>query len=485
MIPVRYALILLLVVEIAVIGWLFADRLRRPEPPVIDVTRLDSSTATDLQNLRRRVIEESTPDTWQELAEAYMAYGYFPQAEVCYEYRDRIEPQSVYATFGWAYCLERLGRMREAIVQFRRAAERADDQLVQACWYHVGRNALCLEDAAQAESAFRKVKQFPPAKYQLAKLLVRSGRVNEAMPLLDEMDEQSPRELVVLQLRARAEDRLGNRAAAATFRDRAERADHELVLNEGPELLNPMMVRYGLGKDLYRCGSFRESGFLAAESQCIYDVFREHPDQWWYLRRAVMQCAKTEIQLGNSGRALDLLDWIFEHTNVTAEALELLGDAWHLKGSPERARDAWDRSWRMRPSETVHRKLAAYFRQNENPEAANRHAALADHEAGRVAFGYDQLEIAQKAFARAVERRPDLAHSWYYLGEVRRLLGNLPESRAAFHHCLEQDPYHGRALDRLERISEQNAVSGNPPVLSAPADMYGRNREKPSVTYSR
>ena len=47
-----------------------------------------------------------------------MAYGYFPEAEACYRRAAALQPGSFWIVYGWAFCLERLGRTDEAIERF-------------------------------------------------------------------------------------------------------------------------------------------------------------------------------------------------------------------------------------------------------------------------------------------------------------------------------------------------------------------------------
>jgi len=49
------------------------------------------------------------------------------------------------------------------------------------------------------------------------------------------------------------------------------------------------------------------------------------------------------------------------------------------------------------------------------------------------------------------------AHTWFYLGETRRLLGDTAGAELAYRRCLQVNPDHGRALQGLERLKRTGA----------------------------
>ena len=44
------------------------------------------------------------------------------------------------------------------------------------------------------------------------------------------------------------------------------------------------------------------------------------------------------------------------------------------------------------------------------------------------------------------------AHTWFYLAETRRFLGDAAGAKAAYERCLQINPDDGRALRGLERL---------------------------------
>src|SRR5690606_31826274 len=156
----------------------------------INDARLDKATAGDLRNLRQQA--GTSAESWRELGEAYLAYGYFPEAEATLRHASQRQPDSFATLYAWAYALQRLGRLEEAVEVFREALDVARDEMVSACWYHIGRCQLRREDAPAAAQAFARAPGFAPARYQHAKILLRSGRVHESIEILEMLVETFP-----------------------------------------------------------------------------------------------------------------------------------------------------------------------------------------------------------------------------------------------------------------------------------------------------
>ncbi|MBC8001709.1 MAG: tetratricopeptide repeat protein [Opitutaceae bacterium] len=61
----------------------------------------------------------------------------------------------------------------------------------------------------------------------------------------------------------------------------------------------------------------------------------------------------------------------------------------------------------------------------------------------------NDLASAATRFEEASSVLPDHAHTWFYLGEIRRLQGDKPAAEAAYRRCLAVNPDHGRALQAI------------------------------------
>jgi tetratricopeptide (TPR) repeat protein len=138
--------------------------------------------------------------------------------------------------------------------------------------------------------------------------------------------------------------------------------------------------------------------------------------------------------------------------SATPARLIALGDAWQAKGNTEESVQLWKRATRLHLARPAHARLADHFLRIGDQAQATRHRGLVAHAEGLDAFRSDRLPEGAKSFATAVELVPDQAHSWFYLGECRRLLDEPASAGEAYRRCLELNRYHGRARRALERL---------------------------------
>jgi tetratricopeptide (TPR) repeat protein len=445
-------LTVIVAVELLVAGLWIRANWPQPAPPLPNYERLDPVTAAAFRDLRDR-LEGNAPDDWLELAEAWIATGYFAEAEACYRQAARLESDSFDILFGWGVALERLGRTGEAIERFHAAIPSASPSIVNVCWYHIGRCHLREENVAEAEAAFGRARDFGPAAYQRAKIRIRSGRAHEAVPLLDEHLQQAPAVLQLVQLRAYASRELG-RPDEAEYRDRIERANETMQLDDTSVFLNSLRFRHGLARQVLECQQQRNTAGPQAGAACYSALVSSM--NFWDARRALPMLAELQIEIGRPQEAVILLQQLFEHSNETPQTLEFLGNALFALERQDEARRVWERTAAMRDGVTVHLKLADYHERRENTQASRKHTALALHSAGVDDFRNNQLDRALQAFTEAVEFAPDQDHSWFYLGECHRIQGDVVQARAAYERCLAINPAHGRAFVGLNRLPPQS-----------------------------
>lgn len=444
---IRGLLVLLLLTELvgaaAFIGWHWS----RASPPTPDLSRLPRSTAADLKRLQEAT-RTARPDAWRELGEALLAYGYFVEAEVCLRHSATLDPNDFAAVYGWAYSLDRMGRTREAHQHFEAAARLADPDMLRTCLYQLARNHLRDEDAAAAERAFALVDKFPPADYQRARLLVSLGRAAEAMSLVTRLENAYPGDLNVQLLAMQVDRSAGDDGAAAEHADRAERSFTQLRLSDHWVYLHPIRSRYGLHAELARVEEANSAKQLTVAALQFEVLVRENDPE--RLIDKLATGAELELRAGRPDKAQRCLQMLAERTAIHPTALHLLGDAWLQLGQPQKAREAWQRANRLRPRSESHARLAELFEQDGDTARAQRERGLARQVAGIQAFRQNQLPQAIKLLEQAVQLAPDEARSWFYLGEVRRLLSQGQGAAEAYRRCVALNPDHGRALVRLE-----------------------------------
>ena len=450
-------LLVAIVGELAVAGIFFFNRSTTVQPPLPDLSLMDSATAADLRKLREDLDTEES-DSWLNLAKAYAAFGYYAEAEACSRRAVELAPDSPETNTHWGLTLDRLGRLGEATERLRGATSLTSGPRVSETWYRIGRIELRRERPNEAEAAFRRAGAFAPAMFQLAKLFVRTSRADQALPIVEWMLGNAPNDLQTLLLRAQVARALRDSQAVQEFNERAERGDELLDLDRTFDLLTRTRSQYGVWRmykdanDLEQSHNSMNPSVLQRESELLREANRLH-----WLEITVPPLARIEIQLGRTDAAIKLLEKQFERAGEAPETLERLGDAVFSKGEHQKAQQIWERAAAMRSGgerRRLHQKLGVLYERQGDQVAARNQRAHVHHTSGLAAFRSNEVEQAGSDFARAVELNPELAHSWFYLGKVQSVLGQTRDARNAYERCLKLDPEHGRAHAGLAQLSQ-------------------------------
>lgn len=452
MMVLRNVLLLVLMFEgifVAVGAW---GRLDRTEPPVVDPRRLDPVTAADIQRLWEAARDGQLED-WRTLAEAYLGNSYYVEAEQCFHHVAEQNPADTQAIYARGFCLERVGETTAAIAVLTQAVEQADDELSRTCWYQIGRCYLREEKAEEAEAAFRRVRGFHPASFQLAKLLIRSGRADEAIPLIDEVLAAVPNSLKMLQQKRYAAEALGKAELARQLRDQEERAAYQLVLEYGQRFISMFSVQSGLSQMLSKAIAVRDDGALAQRQAALREPLQVVLDnQLWQYQSVLLAAAHVELGLGNLDRSKELLEVIEKDTHADVKVLELRAMFAEAEGDLPTAHALWERSAGLTLSSETYERLAGW-KGEVDVAARRRHLALAHLRAGIDAWRKNDIEEAAELLKGC---EPELAEDdlyLFYLGETKRLLGQRDGAEMAYERCLMVNPDHGRSLDRLAAIA--------------------------------
>ena len=423
-----------------------------PSPPRVELYT-DAVTGRELLALPDRFLLDSDAK-WRTLADAYLQCGFFSKAEACLHEAARLDPDSADVALARGFCLERLGMLDEARVEFCRQAQQWPGEVSESAWYRLGRICLQLEQPEDARQAFENAgPEHLPSLYERAKLLVRNGSPLEAAPLLERLAIGHPDDLRVWQLRARAAAALGQSEAAAEARDRTERARPTLERPAPPEL-GRVAPDFGLPHEV--AIALRQQG--AARTLAAARLFELAGDENRVQNRTPNSIQETaaalQLEVGNVKAARTILDRQIERDGFpTARARELHGFVEFLEGHPQLAWHDWDRAERLRPETIDHDKLAEIAQQSGDALAARRHKALARQYAGFDAYRNNHLAEALTELREAVAIEPELPDAWFSLGQTERLQGNRAEAETAYRRCLRWNPCHGRARVQLERLA--------------------------------
>ena len=452
----RNILILIILGETVWAGVVCFERLSRANPPVVDLRRLDPLTAVELEQLRLQVRDGSgLSQEWRTLAESYLGNGYYVAAEQCFRQAVELESHDVQSRYGRGFCLERIGRTRAAIDVFTATIEYAEPELAKTCWYQIGRCYLREENAELAENAFRKTPEFAPAAYQLAKLLIRSGRADESIPILSNELSRFPNSLKLLQLRMRAAEAIADAESVNLFRDREDRGEYQLILEYGQNFISLFASRLGLPALLARAMQSKESGSLQARQDALAEPLRiVRANKLWQYRSVWIAAAHVELGLGNLDAARGLIDEIAQDPENSPDVIEFRALFAEEAGDDESAHELWKRLAMMQPSAHLYRHLSV-SRANIDESTRARYRALADLRGAINAYRINDSEGARTLIKSGASILSDYDRFHFYVGEIDRVLGNIHEALDAYERCLDVNPDHGRAQERYHELSQQ------------------------------
>ena len=435
-----------------VFGAVWLCEAARPQP---DLDHYHPATAEAIRALEQNVDDSRTANNWVALGKVYIAFGLFPDGEYCCEQAAGSDSASFESFYWWGVALNQLGAVSDAIEKFRLALRLADNQPVShdaavRCWYGIGRNLLRQEKAADAEAAFREAFDYLPARLQLVRILVRSDRGREAIPLLDELVALYPGESTYYQLRARAREQNSDHDGAFEDRTFVERAPERLRSDAIISELQLEAGGFGLYRELGSCSRLMEN-----DPQQAVMRLRELLSVEWRLEVAET-LVEAEIRIGNAQQAVDLLNEAMERDGTRAERLAQSAYSHRWLGQDDMSFNLLQRAAELMHDESVHDQLSKDYLARGETELANGQRALATQTRGIAAFRSNRIPEAAAQLQRAVKLDPELSNAWYFLAECHRARNDVDKAIAALKQCLELDQNHGRARSRLSRFTGSN-----------------------------
>lgn len=249
MIYIMRLTLMLLVFELAICGYFVTNKLLRVTPITPEFYLDDPFLRRTFEELSEQARNGDDAD-WQHLAEALLGQGYYPYAEQNYRQALKLNPENLEARFGLAFCLDKMGRLEESTGQYRmylkgETSQPERQKLVFYAKYAIGRNYLREENVAEAEKEFQKNFKFIPAQYQLAKILIRTGRTEQALPIIENQLENLPKSLAFHYLNYLALSQLGRQEEALAERKKLDESVYLVSLNFNNNYIDPFYMKYG------------------------------------------------------------------------------------------------------------------------------------------------------------------------------------------------------------------------------------------------
>lgn len=450
-------LMVVILIEVLLGSALLARRYWRTDPHLPAVQLNDPLIMPQLRVLAEEAASGGSAD-WTRFGQALLGKGFYAHAEEAFREALRLHPNDFSAQFGLAFSLDRTGRTQESSAEYRKLllfrVRGPDQQLNRAhALYALGRNALREENLVEAEAAFRQVAGHDEADYQLAKLLLRSERANEALPIIDRKLAKLPYSLEFHFLNQRAREQLGQPRAAFEAAGMVERSTRLLALNFNMEYIAPLDAYTGIAAKLQQMGEAANGGDYGQVERLGQEAKSLLGDAPVFVENMIDDhLLEAAVQRKQPERILEVIEGIRKTGREDAMTLEYEGDVFAMRGQVDKAAENWQRALRLTPSERLHRKLAEHLG-DQDAALRDRHLGRAELLGGIALYRENQLEQAIPRMLAAARLNPEDPDPWYYLGEIHLHLNKPDDARAAYEHCLQLRPAHGRATAKLAHLA--------------------------------
>ena len=454
----RWLFIVVIAAELALVGLLATRWSRLPAPPMPAGFPDDPAFAAEVDALVAAT-RQGGKDAWMALGNALLGKGAYPFAESAYRRATEIAPLDMEGRFALAFCLDRTGRMAEANAEYEKCLELPDppgapQSKKPFALYAIGRNLLRLEDETAAEAAFRRNPGFPPSDYQLARLLLFSGRPKEALEVVDRGLQQLPLALEWHRLRGRILDALDRPAEAFAARAMEERSAHLVEMNFNTDYVRPLITQHGIQRMFgeYAAAAEREP---PAELSRRLDAIDVAIGERMIPERTTLMQLRVDLAM-RSGNPQDAVDRIaaeplLRDSDPLIAAYE--ADALEQLGKLDVATARRKRLVMIAPTSALHRKLATACETSGDEAGRDRHLAEAERLEGIAVYRRNDIANAMSRFERAASLDPSNATAMFHWGEMLYHLGQPEEATRVFRKAVDERPGFRRPLEFLEYLA--------------------------------
>jgi len=445
--------------EVIALGYVLLPQLS-PAPAVIPATvRADPLLTQELGELAEAANTGGHPE-WMAFGDALLGQGAYLQAESAYRRAVGFAPDDIEARFALAFCIDRTGRMEESNEHYRACLELPESPGVQRskkpfARYAIGRNLLRLEDEAAAEAAFRQNPGFPPAEYQLARILLFSGRPREAEVIVRRGLESLPLSLEWHRLQARVLEALGRPAEAAAAREMEERSAHLLEVNFNVDYIGPLTEKVGINRLLAEYEAARQTADAADLDQRLRQIEAAIGDRLIPERFLATQLrAELALTMAEPEAALKAIEAAEQRGGAGPQLLQLKAAAWEQLGRLDEATKLRERLAAISPSPELHRLLAEARAAAGDAAGQRQFLARRERLEGIAIYRRNDPAGALSHFEEATRLDPADAASWYHQGEMLFHLDRAADAAEALRRALAINPGDGRSQRLLAIIAE-------------------------------
>ncbi len=437
-------LLLLIGLEVVWLGMTAWHRTQRFQPPQPDLSTLDAISRDELLAVRNQLDSGSAAD-WLQLAGLYNIHGYFPEAEQCATVACELDPPNGRAWFERGLALHQTGRMEQAIACFERARPLVDRATAAMCDFCIGRNFLRLEQPEAAERAFRQAGSLLPARFDLAKLLIRKQQSDEAGAIIDELITSDPAEQEYYQLMLRLAEARGDVVQAQIAEFRSEWATDRRPTDAVIALFGSRLLEHGLERRFAASRALSRQGQFPAAARLAEDVLAAD----WQPRFAT-EAIRLELELSRFDRAEELLQTQIQLDGPTADRELLLGEIALFRQQPAAALAHWQRARQLDPfTSAAGRILAAKLVDTADAETQGliNEAVLAAARRGLLNRDWPRVRQQLDKFATAPAASASRQLAEFYAGVAAWHLKDFVAARKHWETAAEIQP----TQDRIRR----------------------------------
>lgn len=439
--------------ELAWLAMAAIDRRQQPVPPLPDMSRLDAISREELLQVRNHLDSRSAAD-WLRLAVLFNIHGYFPEAELCAEVATQLAPIDPRTWFERGLALHQTGRMEQAIEMFERALPLADRSTAAMCSFCIGRNYLRLEQPKEAELAFRKAGAFPPAQFELAKLLIRDHRFDESEPLVATLIKSDPAEQEYHQLEQRLAIAKGDEPRARLAEFHSEWASDRRSTDAVIGLLGSRLLEHGLERRFahVRALAHRQQWDTAAR------LAEEVVSAEWQPRYS-SEVVRLHLERRDIDRAEEALQKEIDLDGLTGERALMMGDIAWQRQQPDLAREHWQRSLALEPFGLAAQRILDAKLAQDDPEATQRLTDQANLAAVRRSLlGRNWMQADQRlaAWDRSQTDGSMRQSALFFEGVAAFLQENKTRARESWGALAENHPRPGRMSRALQLVADQS-----------------------------
>jgi len=355
-------LLVLLAIDAIVCGAICLRQMQKVAVPLPRNLQDDSLYAAELDKLARAARDGGSKE-WLSVAQALVGHGHYDHALACYRQASELDPKNLDAVFGLGFCLERTGHLEESNQVYSKLHYLVSDQGPQQrlglfSLYDTGKNQLRMELPEEALATFGQISNFLPADYQRAKLLLRAGKVESALAVIEPPLREFPQSKEFRFLEHRALVAQEKFAEAKKSAELLERSQTAIRINFAPEFIHNYRIMYGYDRVFEEYSKIVDRGNndrMAAKLEELRPFVQGK--QIPQYKALLLNLAQVEVDRRRPDAVLKCVDELHAFGVENAHLLWLEGAALEMKGEKEKAIELWERSLRMSPNPSLEARL--------------------------------------------------------------------------------------------------------------------------------